>query len=145
MADVKGVNFTLDEAGTSGSLLAAGTFRGKNRVYVDSYEAAALAAGSTIKLGPKQLQPGIIIIGIAIYFDALGGATVDVGDADDADRYIDGADVSAIGKSESDRPDGANYAIVGQFAGTTDDIILLTTITAAITGTIKIQIFASEE
>jgi hypothetical protein len=145
MAAVKGVNFTLVEAGTSNSLLDRGIFRGKIRVYQDSYEAAALGIGSTIQLGPNGLQPGIRIIGIAIYFDALGAATVDVGDADDADRYIDGADVSAVGKAESDRPDGANYEIVGQVAGTTDDIIVLTTIGAAITGTIKINIFASEE
>lgn len=141
MADVKGVNYTTDEAGQSIDLLDRGSFRGKARVYIDSYEAAALAAGSTIKVGPVQLQTGIIILGIKVFFDALGGATIDVGDADDADRYIDGADVSSAGMKDSDLVDGANYKVTG----TDDNIIVIKTFTAAITGTIKVQIFASEE
>lgn len=145
MADVRAVNNTLSQAGTSNSLFDRGVFRGKLRIYEDTYEAAALAIGSTIKVGPNKLRPGVRVESIKVFHDALGAATIDVGDTDDPDRYIDGADVSAVGKAESDRPDGANYKVIGSDAGTVDDEILITTIAAAITGTIKVQIITSEE
>lgn len=141
MADVKGVNYTLEEAGLSSGKLDRGVWRGKSRVYFDRYEAVALAIGSTIKLGPVKLQKGIRIKSVKIYHDALGAATIDVGDVGDPDRYIDGADVSAVGKADSDRPDGANYKVTG----TDDDSILLTTIAAALNGTIVAEIETSEE
>lgn len=145
MADVRAVNNTLSQAGTSGSLLDRGVFRGKLRVYEDTYEAAALAIGSTIKVGPNKLRPGVRVESVIIFFDALGAATVDVGDTDNPDRYIDGGDVSAIGRIVSNLPDGASYKVIGSDAGTVDDEILITTIAAAITGTIKVQIITSEE
>lgn len=141
MSSVRGVNNTLVNAGTSGSLIDAGVLRGKVRVYQDIYEAAALANGSDITMG-KQLQPGTRVIGIFIAWDALGaGVTLDVGDANNADRYIDGEVATNPGSKWGDLVDGVNYEVTG----TDDDLILITTGVGAATGTIKINILTAEE
>ena len=141
MAAVKGVNYTKQESPTSENLLAPGILGGRIRTLTETYEAAALAAGSTIKLG-RDLKAGSIIMGIQLNFDALGAATVDVGDSDTADRYMDGIDVSAVGQSDAIQIDGLHY-VIGTNSG--DETIQILTIANAITGTIKATIFYSEE
>lgn len=142
MSAVKGVNFTLDEGGTSKALLDRGTFRGKLRVYEDSYEASGLANPSTIQIGPLKLQKNVKIVAIILSFDALGGSTtLSVGDAASATRYINAVATNAAGSKRSDLVDGMFYKVTG----TNDDIILITLGGGVATGTIKIAIITSEE
>ena len=141
--DVKGVNFTLDENGNSGNVFARGVFRGKLRRYIDTYELAALEADSTIKVGPKILQPGVRVVGIKLYNDALGASTtLDVGDSEDDNRYISAYNSSSAGRKDSDLIAGVDY-VIGTNDG--DNVILVTIEGATGTGTIKVEIITAEE
>jgi hypothetical protein len=78
-----------------------------------------------------------------MFFDALGAATVSVGDASSAARYLAATDVTSAGAvdmAEGDKVNGLLYEITS----TTDDIIL-TTASVAITGTIKLIVFYTNE
>lgn len=138
-SDVLGDNYTKSITPTPVNKLARGLLDGKVRCHTELYEASALAAGSTIKIG-KKLNKGDVIKSITLWHDALGSATISIGDAASAARYKAATSVSSAGRIKSDEDaskiDGINYVVTG----TNDDVILLTTASAAITGTIKAQI-----
>ena len=137
MASVYGVNATKAADPSPSNILNPGTLGGKVRVMVDSYEAAALAAASTITIG-KALPVGAIVIGGKLSWDALGaGVTLAVGDATTADRYLAATAAAAAGIANlPDDVDGLSYVITG----TADTVIKITTAVAAATGTISIII-----
>ena len=142
MSTVYGTNYTKYRAPSPDNITDPGELAGKVRVMTDTYEASALAAASTIYMG-KPLPVGARILNVILAFDALGSATISVGDASDADRFIDATDVSSAGMvdmAEGDNVDGLLYKITAA----TDDIIL-TTASAAITGTVKVIIFYTYE
>ena len=137
MSDVQGVNTTKYDAGTSDTTwIDQGLIKSGLKVWTDSYEAAALAAGQTI--GVAQLPAGAVIHGIDLEFDALGAATVDVGDSTDPNRYKNAVDVSSADSDTGILVDGAQY-VIGTNAG--DNDIIITTAAAAITGTIKSTVY----
>lgn len=139
MADYYGANATKSLTPTSGNILDPGVLGGKVRCMIDTYEAAAVGAGSTIQMG-QSLPVGARIVGISLFFDALGSATISVGDAASAARYIAATSVASAGAvdmAEGDKVDGMAYEITG----TNDTEILLTTASAAITGTVKLIVF----
>lgn len=127
-------NSTTYEAQASGKLaLDQGVANSTLHVATTTFEAAATAANSVINL--FKLPDNVVIQDIKLYFDALGsGVTVDVGDALDADRYIDGANVAAAGTNNALTINGQGYRI-GTAEG--DDLITMTVLGAAATGTIK--------
>jgi regulator of extracellular matrix RemA (YlzA/DUF370 family) len=135
MANYYGVNKTKALTPTSGNILDPGQLAGKVRVMTDTYEAAAIAAGSVIYMG-DSLPIGARILDVVLAFDALGSATISVGDSTSAARYLDALSVASAGIKgmiEDDNVDGLLYEITS----TTRDIIL-TTASASITGTIKL-------
>jgi len=134
MSAVYGVNYTKVANGTPANGLDRAALGEKIRTLTDTYEASALADGSTITIG-KALKAGDRIVGGAIYFDSLGSATVSVGDSDSAARYLAATSVSTAGTAAFAAVDGIDY-VIGTNTG--DTLILLTTGSAAITGTIKI-------
>jgi hypothetical protein len=141
MATVNGVNYTKYLA-NEGNWIDQGKVKDFIHVDSDTYEASALAQGSTIAMG-TQLPAGAIIHGITLAFDDLGtGVTIDVGDSNDADRYKDGVDVStAAGSDTGVLVDGLGY-VIGTNTG--DNIILVTIVGATgvtATGTIKLTTF----
>jgi hypothetical protein len=137
MAEFEGVNVTKFDAGTSDTTwIDQGLIKSSIRVWSDVYEATGEVAGTTLVIA--VLPAGAIVHGISIQFDALGAATVDVGDSDDPNRYKNAVDVSSAGSDESILPDGAQY-VIGSNAG--DDRILITTASAAINNTIKSAVF----
>jgi len=141
MSEVKGVNYTKAEIGTSDYTLARGVF-GRLKQISDTYEASALADGSTIEVG-KDLLDGDKIVDVILDFDALGGSTtLAVGDSDDADRYITAEDTSSAGQETLDKIDGRGY-VIGTADG--DNTILITLAGAAATGTIKITVIYSTD
>ena len=140
MASVKGVNFTNI---TADPIVNAdsGEWSGKLRVQYDTYEASSLASGSDISVA--RLPKGAKVYDIVVHFDALGGSsTVSVGDSDAAARYIAATSVSSAGQmsmSQEGAIDGVGYE------QTAETDILLTTGSAAITGTIKCAVFYTVE
>jgi len=138
MAAVKGVNTTKFDAGPSGdNAIDQGFVNADIEVWSDSYEASALAIASTIDIA--ELPAGAKVHRIDVYHDALGAATLDVGDNDDTDRYTTAAkSVASAGSFSSDAVDGAQY-VIGTNTG--DSRIQLLTAGAAITGTIKTAVY----
>ena len=140
MASVKGVNFTNI---TADPIVNAdsGEWSGKLRVQYDTYEASSLASGSDISVA--RLPKGAKVYDIVVHFDALGGSsTISVGDSGAAARYIAATSVSSAGQmsmSQEGAIDGVGYE------QTAETDILLTTGSAAITGTIKCAVFYTVE
>ncbi len=144
MATVYGTNYTkyLTPTSADSSITDPGELAGKVRVMTDTYEASAVASGSTIYMG-KPLPVGARILNVLMFFDALGSATISVGDSTSTARYITATSVSSAGgvdMAEGDKVDGLLYEITS----TTDDIIL-TTASASITGTVKLIVFYTVE
>jgi hypothetical protein len=129
MAQVKGVNVTIVQARTSDKV-SDGLIVTKQRVWTDSFEAAALAAGTIVI---ADLPVGAKVQEVEVYHDALGATTLAIGDGASATRFLAATSVAAAGKLESANVDGFNYVV-----GTaTDDNLILLTNAGAITGTIK--------
>jgi len=134
MSDVLGVNKTLIDAGT---ILSPGKFDGRVKCSIDTYEASSLAIGSTITMGGKLTKGAIVLFQILAY-DALGAATIDVGDAESPARYHDNLSVVSAGISLIGLVDGVNYETDDTTTTTTDRQIVLTTAGAVINNTIKL-------
>jgi hypothetical protein len=137
MASVKGVNFTKRTAEPVEKVIASQS-HGRLRVQYDSYEASSLASGSDISVA--KLPAGAIVYDIVVHFDALGSATISVGDSADADRYITATSVSSAGQmsmSQEGAIDGVGYE------NTAETDVLLTTGGASISGTIKTTVIYS--
>ena len=136
MAEYLGVNATKVATPIADNITDPGELNGKVRVITDTYEAVAIALGSTIKMG-KPLPVGARILNIKLAFDALGGSsTLAVGDAVSAARFMAAGSSSSAGIR-----DMADETTVGgllfEVLSTTVDIII-TVAGDAITGTIKI-------
>ena len=116
-----------------------GLWNQEKRGMFDSYEAAALASGSTITMfrppkGAKYAGSG------QLAWDDLAGAaaTIAVGIAGATDKFLTATDVqSAADKADLDAGAGAVDALGYEFDGETD-VILTTAGGNAITGTIKL-------
>ena len=131
MASVKGTNFTNITADPVVKI-DSGEWSGKMRVQYDTYEASSLASGSDISVA--RLPKGAKVYDIVVHFDALGSATISVGDSGAAARYIAATSVSSAGQMSMSQ-EGA-IAGVG-YENTAETDVLLTTGGGSITGTIK--------
>ena len=136
MAEYLGVNATKVATPIADNITDPGELNGKVRVITDTYEAVAIALGSTIKMG-KPLPVGARILNIKLAFDALGGSsTLAVGDAVSAARFMAAGSSASAGirdMADETTVDGLLFEVLS----TTVDIII-TVAGAAITGTIKI-------
>ena len=147
MATYKGVNKTKADNPTGANILSKGLIGGNVKVMHDYYEAAGEASGSIIELG-HDLPKGAKVLAINLATDDLGNnATLQVGDYEDDDRYYDATDHGAGSAKDvwCDKVDGKGYEVDMTTASTPDSQIIITTGTAAITGTIKISIFYTED
>lgn len=107
----KGVNRTILDAVTPDHQLNKGLAGGRVKCIVDTYEANALAANSVIYMGAK-LPLGAVVVDVQVDFDALGGGTsIDVGDAEDPDRYIDGVATTSAGTARAGNGQAAEDAV----------------------------------
>ena len=131
MASVKGTNFTNITADPVVKI-DSGEWSGKMRVQYDTYEASSLASGSDISVA--RLPKGAKVYDIVVHFDALGSATISVGDSGAAARYIAATSVSSAGQMSMSQ-EGA-IAGVG-YENTAETDVLLTTGGGSISGTIK--------
>lgn len=140
MSAVKGVYRTLMDTPTPTNRLDAGLFDGRVKASHDYYEASTLAIGSTIDIG-GTLPTNCYVIGILLTWDALGAATIDVGDDESAARYINDQDVSTAGGVFVPLVDGHGYKVDMTTSSTPDNQVVITTAGATISGTIKATIF----
>lgn len=145
MATVYGVYATKYNDPTPDNIVDGAYSKGSVCSFYDEYEASSLAANDVIKFGPK-LPAGARVIDIIVNFDDLGtGTTLDVGDGNDADRYLDGVDTAtAAGKSSMSGSSGTIGPIngVGYVVGTnsSDNQLQATNLGASATGTIKFEV-----
>ena len=140
MSAVKGVNVTKYDAGAQGDYaINKGLVNANLEVWLDSYEASALASGSTIDVA--HLPDGAIVVDTEIAWDALGTSrTLALGDSDDPDRYITAADASSAGSARGARVDGKGY-VIGTNDG--DNVVQILTAGGTATGTIKSRVVFS--
>lgn len=147
MATVKGVNKTLIDTGGIDSRLAKGTNDARVKCCVDTYEAAAIAAGTVIEMC-GDLPIGARIQEIVLHTDDLGNnVTLAVGDAEDDNRYITATDHGAGAEliTRLNAIAGRDYEIDNTTATTPDTQILITTAVAAATGTIKLAVYYTQD
>lgn len=138
MAAVYGVNYTKT-TNTPRDMIDAREWHGRLRVQYDSYEAAALASGSTIAVA--KLPAGTHVVGWMLQTDALGsGVTLALGDSGDADRLM-AATSFASATTKSSFANGFPIATGPGFITTAETTINLTTAGASATGTIYSWIF----
>lgn len=148
MSEVKGVYNTLADS-PIGSNISNLVQDAKLCVAYDEYEAKALANASTIEMC-APLPVGARIVNVIVYTDDMGSTvTCDVGDADDADRYLDGISLTTANTcfplagytNALGEIDGFGYQILGTglISGGDDTQIIVTT--AGIwTGTLKLMV-----
>jgi len=148
MAAVKGVNRTKADLPIGSSILGQSTSDAKICAIYDEYEAAALATASTIAMG-TPLPVGARVLNVILYSDDMGSTvTCDVGDADDADRYLDGIDVTNANDVHSllgagtrlGEIDGFGYVVLGTGANGADDTQVIITTAGIWTGTLKLVV-----
>lgn len=135
MANYKGVNRTLADNPVGDNILDHGLFAGKLRVMIDNYVMLGTeAAGEHIKMGGK-LPVGARVIEVILHTDDLAATcTLDVGDAEDVDRYMDGVDCGGGAQSSKmlvGAIDGRAYKVDMTTASTPDNQILITFATLA--------------
>jgi len=140
----------VDATGTQAALIAAGNqaarpnMGGSPMTFTDTVEFVA-ADATSVGTVCGTLPAGLMITNVQLSFDDLGtGTKLDVGDSADANRYLDGVDVSTAA-SIATAPlllaiTGQNY-VVGTNSG--DNQILITVTDAAATGTVKIVVTGS--
>lgn len=134
MATVKGVNRTIMDTEPRVKL-AAGSVDGREKVILDSYEAAALAVADIIQVG-AELPVGAIVTDIILDADALGaGVTLSCGDSGSATRYIPATVFTSAAVVRLSAIGGRHYAITSS----TQQVTLTVGVGAA-TGSIKITI-----
>lgn len=125
MAHGKGTYKTIADAITPATILDPGVWGGNVRCFIDKYTGTTVEAltSLTVEVGPV-LPVGARILWVSIMCAATG-ITIDVGDAEDTDRYISAAAASAI-TSTGDVATGLAYPIDMTTAATPDNQILLT-------------------
>lgn len=125
MAYGKGVNKTLLDAMKPASILDPGSVGGKVRCFIDTYTGSTAEAGDTltVEMGP-ELPVGAKILHVAIQCPATG-ITIDVGDAEDTDRYISAAAASQASYIDNVTA-GVGYEIDMTTETTPDNQILMT-------------------
>jgi len=146
MATLYGVNRTKANSATSTGTLILEPGNGLSPVYCvsDTYEASAASINDIIEMGVKIPKNAVVIHAI-LHADALGSSvTLDVGDYEDDDRYLQAiaCDSASVSYIEASQIDGRLYTADETTAGatTTDLQIIVTVEGAAATGTIKLVV-----
>lgn len=154
MATYYGVNQTKAKTPTGQNILDSGVLKGRVRCMMDTYEAAAEAAGSIIEMG-EELPKGARILDVILHTDNLdNNATLAVGDYEDNDRYIDAVDHGAGAELQTEMGIGniagflyeVDETYTGKTVGSgTDRQITITTGVAVVTGTIKLLVLYTQD
>lgn len=141
MSDVKGVVRTAYDARPR-EMINPDRAGGVVQHMYDEYEAVALEAGSTIKVG-VPLPIGARIKNVTVFHDDLGSTncTLQVGDSDATNRYLAAFATGSAGKQDMTGTYGAILGWFYQITGDDEDTdIIITTAGSAANGTIKIDV-----
>ena len=146
MSAVKGVNRTLMDTPTPANRLKPGRHDGRVKVTLDTYEADALAAGSTIDMC-GTLPTGAKILDVILITDDLSAdATLAVGDDETPARYISATVCTTANQVQHMNViDGRDYEVDMTTPSTPDNQIVITTAVSAITGTIKLIVLYTHD
>jgi hypothetical protein len=111
---------------------------GRVRVFYDTFVAPGTVAGSTIDIA--RLPKSARVWDIHIFHDALNAsATLTVGDAVSANRYIAAFATGSAGKQTMTGTNGQSTGV--GFQQPAETTIIITTAGAAITGTIRSVVY----
>jgi hypothetical protein len=134
-----GDNYAKSINPTSDNILAPGTLGGRVRVMLDTVTLAAAAINDVVNFG-KKLNAGAQILKIYLYNATLGaGVTLDVGDADSENRYLNAVDGNTADQKES--------VVAPYTIGTNDDddVIQMKIEGGVATGAVRIMILYTED
>lgn len=152
MATFYGTNATIALAITPATILSPGLVGGNVRISSDSYTVVGTEVTDDLIYMANRLPKGAKIIDVILHTSACGaGVTLDVGDAEDADRYISAVDCSGaiVVHTEAAHIAGRNYEIDETTATSLDSWIIVkvhnatTVLTAA--ATIKVDVLYTVE
>lgn len=140
MATVDSTTYAAQAAGKV--TLSQGVADASLHCVTTTYEASAAAANTVINL--FKLQKDAVVQNFVVAHDDLGtGVTIDIGDAGDVDRYVDGLNVStAAGSTTGVLVDGLGY-VIGTDTEHDDTVITAKVLGAAATGTLKVTCYYS--
>ena len=156
MATVYGANFTKFDQNVPREQVNVAEHGARLRIQYDTYEASSAGAATVIKMArmPKGARVWQIIL---VTDDLSGSGTLQVGDSSDPNRFITESICGDANKVHYMHPkahasDG-NVTLLGAVSGTGIDgfgyaytaetDIIITTATAAVTGTINLAVFYS--
>lgn len=137
------VNSTIYAAQVAGKItLSQGEGNATLHCITTTYEASSAAANTEINL--FKLPKGAVIQNFVVAHDDLGtGVTLDIGDAGDTDRYVDGLAVStSAGSTVGVLADGLGY-IIGTDTEHDDTLVVAKVLGSAATGTLKVACYYS--
>jgi len=142
VVQVLGVNVTKYAAGTTDATwIDQGLIKSGLKVWSDTYAAiGSESATSTIQLA--TLPAGAVVQNVTVSWANVGAATatLDIGDSNDADRYVTALDIATAGNATGINVAGTQYAI-----GTnTGDTAIIGTINVAdidAVGDIKLTVY----
>lgn len=141
MSTLKGANRTKGDTPTGSNILDPGVFGGNVKVSIDTYTILGTEVDTDIIQMGKKLPKGSRVIEQQLSANASVAATVtvDVGDAEDVDRYMAAVDLSSAAINRIDEPDsGCGYKIDETDEDALDSQIILTlhTMTTPVAGSI---------
>ena len=136
------VNSTTYEAQEAGKVaLSQGVADATLHCITTTYEASSTAANTVINL--FKLPKDVVIQNFVVAFDALGsGTSMDIGDAGDVDKYVDGVTTTSAGSAVGVLPDGLGY-VIGTDTEHDDTIVTAKVLGGSATGTIKVACYYS--
>jgi hypothetical protein len=156
MATVYGANFTKFDQNVPREQVNVAEHGARLRIQYDTYEASSAGAGTVIKMArmPKGARVWQIIL---VTDDLSGSGTLQVGDSSDPNRFITESICGDANKVHYMHPKAhasdSNVTLLGAVSGTGIDgfgyaytaetDIIITTATAAVTGTINLAVFYS--
>ena len=149
-----GSNFTKFDQSSPRKMVDVAEWGARMRVQYDTYEADGLASGSTISMA--RMPKGARVWNVVLITDDLSGSgTLQVGDSDDPNRFITESICGDANKVHYMHPKAhasdSNLTLLGGVSGTgidgfgyeytSETDIIITTATAAITGTVNLAVF----
>ena len=136
------VNSTTYDAQIAGKVaLSQGVADATLHVATATFKASSTAANTVINL--FKLPKGVVVQNLVVSFDALGsGTSMDIGDAGDVDRYVDGVTTTSAGSAVGVLPDGLGY-VTGTDAEYDDTLVTAKVLGGSATGTIKVACYYS--
>jgi len=136
----KGTNKTIIDSITPSTVLDPGCAGGIVRCMLDDYTGTTAEAGATLTVKMGDILPtNARVVGVTIDCPATG-ITIDVGDAEDTDRYISAAAASTVSYCDNVLA-AINYKVDMTTAATPDNQVLLTLSAACAAVKVQLAVF----